>query len=305
MRATRALRGAPPRSRSRRACAGSRRSRRSCGRRSIPTAERPKQILAAHGRRAPRGRRPVSAAIDNDLKIRLEKALADAALTERGTGEIFLQLNRLLSATRSTSGRRTSSCAISPSRIRKSAEAHFAVALAAYNGGAPEGSGDDDRARRRSTSALALKPDWERAALLKAEVLARKKPDEAIAFLAQVRRGQSRGARRGRRARAALRRAEALRRGARDVPAPVGQRPQRARVRVRRRRDLDADEGLGDGRVAVHRPEARELRRQRRRRALSRADRRGGRPLRTRRSSATRRCPKASATGSRSCASPR
>ena len=66
----------------------------------------------------------------------------------------------------------------------KNAEAHFAVALAAYNGGAPEGTGDTI-ALEEIDRALAIKPDWERAALLKSEVLARKKPDDAIVFLAQ------------------------------------------------------------------------------------------------------------------------
>src|SRR5262245_40792622 len=60
-----------------------------------PTAERPKQILAALAA-GTAGRSSGDTAVDNDIKMRLEKAIADAAVTERGAGEIFLQLNRLV-----------------------------------------------------------------------------------------------------------------------------------------------------------------------------------------------------------------
>jgi tetratricopeptide (TPR) repeat protein len=146
-----------------------------------PTAERPKQMLAAIA--AAGAARGEVAPIDGDLKSKLEKAIADAALTERGNGEIFLELNRML---RDALDKRQVYELVRDlaKPYPNTAEAHFAVALAAYNGGAPEGTGDA-AALTEIERALAIKPDWERAALLKADVLARKKPDEAIAFLAQ------------------------------------------------------------------------------------------------------------------------
>jgi tetratricopeptide (TPR) repeat protein len=123
------------------------------------------------------------APIDTDLKAKLEKAIAEAALAERGNGEIFLELNRML---RDALDKRQVYELVRDlaKPYPNSAEAHFAVALAAYNGGAPEAEGDT-AALTEAERALAIKPDWERAALLKADVLARKKPDDAIAFLAQ------------------------------------------------------------------------------------------------------------------------
>jgi len=146
-----------------------------------PAAERPKQMLAAMA--AAGAARGEVAPIDNDVKSRLEKAIADAALTERGNGETFLELNRIL---RDALDKRQVYELVRDlaKPYPNSAEAHFAVALAAYNGGAPEGT-TDSVALTEADRALAIKPDWERAALLKGEVLARKKPDDAIAFLAQ------------------------------------------------------------------------------------------------------------------------
>jgi len=147
-----------------------------------PAAERPKQILAALAA-GTGGKSAAEPAYDNEVKLRLEKALSEAALTQRGPGEIFLQLNRLLG----DAFDRRQSYELVRELARpypKNAEAHFAVALAAYNGGAPEGTGDAI-AIDEVDQALALKPDWERAALLKSEVLARKKPDDAIDYLAK------------------------------------------------------------------------------------------------------------------------
>jgi len=58
------------------------------------------------------------------------------------------------------------------------------VALAAYNGGIPKGSADKvglEEAER----ALALRTDWERAALLKAEFIAQQRPEDATTYLEQ------------------------------------------------------------------------------------------------------------------------
>ncbi|MEO8755476.1 MAG: tetratricopeptide repeat protein, partial [Casimicrobiaceae bacterium] len=145
-----------------------------------PAAERPKQILAALSS-GTNGKAAVEGTVDNDLKVRLEKVIADAAISERGPGEIFLQLNNFF---RDSQDRRQTFELVRElaKPYPKSPEAHFAVALAAYNGGVPENS-TDNTAIEEVDRALALKPDWERAALLKAEILARKKPAEAIAYL--------------------------------------------------------------------------------------------------------------------------
>jgi len=146
-----------------------------------PTAERPKQMLAAIA--AAGAARGEVAPIDSDLKSKLEKAIAEAALTERGNGEMFLELNRML---RDALDKRQVYELVHDlaKPYPNNAEAHFAVALAAYNGGAPEGTGDTV-VLTEVDRALAVKPEWERAALLKGEVLARKNTDDAIAFLAQ------------------------------------------------------------------------------------------------------------------------
>jgi predicted Zn-dependent protease len=146
-----------------------------------PAAERPKQILAALAAgTAAKGSGDF--AYDSEVRARLEKALADAALTERGNGEIFLQLNRL--AGDAFDKRQVYELVKDLAKpYQKSPEAHFAIAIAAYNGGAPADTGDAV-ALDEAEKALALKPDWERAALLKSELLARKNPDDAITYLA-------------------------------------------------------------------------------------------------------------------------
>ncbi|MFO1313891.1 MAG: tetratricopeptide repeat protein [Burkholderiales bacterium] len=145
-----------------------------------PTAERPKQMLAALAASAGRGD---VAAIDPEIKARLEKALAEAAQMEQGPGELFLEINRM--ARDAFDKRQVYELVRELAKpYPNSAEAHFAIALAAYNGGAPEGQGDAV-VLEEVDRALAIKPKWERAALLKSDALARKSPDEAIAFLAK------------------------------------------------------------------------------------------------------------------------
>jgi predicted Zn-dependent protease len=145
-----------------------------------PAAERPKQILAALAAGGP-GAASADSGVDGELKARLGKVIADAALTERGVGEVFLQLNAFF---RDTQDRRQTYELVRElaKPYPSSPEAHFAVALAAYNGGIPEGS-PDNTAMLEIDRALALKPDWERAALLKTELLARRKNDDAVAYL--------------------------------------------------------------------------------------------------------------------------
>ena len=145
-----------------------------------PAAERPKQILAGDGLRAPR-RGSRRKARESELRTRLERFLADAALSGSGVGEPFLQLNRVFAQqSDKTSVFRLIGELAKP--YPTSAEAHFAdrPRRTEYR---------PDRRRDRAAEsmaavdrALALKPDWDRAVLLKAELTAKRSGDEAFAF---------------------------------------------------------------------------------------------------------------------------
>src|SRR5262249_8717217 len=63
-----------------------------------------------------------------------------------------------------------------------SAEAHFAVALAALNTGLTD-EAITKAANDEVNRALELRPDWDRAAVLKAEIISKRSPDDAIAYL--------------------------------------------------------------------------------------------------------------------------
>lgn len=142
-----------------------------------PSAERPRQILAAL---ASGDTSQLADPATEDLRTRLERLLADAATSGQGVGEIFLQLNRAFAQ---QSDKRAVHALIRDlaKPYDKAAEAHFAVALAAYNA-----IGDDAKlgsdAVREVDRALVLRPDWERAALLKGEILGRRLPGDAIGF---------------------------------------------------------------------------------------------------------------------------
>jgi len=146
-----------------------------------PDAERPQQILSALAAGGG-GREPEAGSnTEADLKARLEKILADQALSGAGVGDAFLQLNRALSR---LSDKKAVYDLVRDlaSPYASSPEAHYAVALAAQNASA----GDPAMvavALDRVDRALALKPDWERAALLKAEILAKRSNEEAVAYL--------------------------------------------------------------------------------------------------------------------------
>ena len=116
-----------------------------------------------------------------DLKADLERVLAEAAANGNALGEAFLQLNHALtSQSDKTSVFRLVVELAKP--YPDVAEAHFAVALAGYNTGLSDADivaasiGAADRA-------LELKPAWERAALIKADILAKGSPESAIRFL--------------------------------------------------------------------------------------------------------------------------
>jgi|SoiMethySBSTD1v2_1073268.scaffolds.fasta_scaffold169320_2 tetratricopeptide (TPR) repeat protein len=143
-----------------------------------PAAERPKRVLAALA--ADDGKGVPSSAADDELRSRIERVLADAALSGPGVGDVFMQLNRLFA--QQSDKRAVLTLVRDVARpYPKTPEAHYAVALAAFAAGddmatASEASDEIDRA-------LALRPDWERAALLKAEILGRKSDASAIEWL--------------------------------------------------------------------------------------------------------------------------
>jgi tetratricopeptide (TPR) repeat protein len=143
-----------------------------------PAAERPKRVLAALA--ADDGKGLPSSAADDELRSRIERVLADAALSGPGVGDVFMQLNRLFA--QQSDKRAVLALVRDVARpYPKTPEAHYAVALAAFAAGddmatASEASDEIDRA-------LALRPDWERAALLKAEILGRKSDASAMEWL--------------------------------------------------------------------------------------------------------------------------
>jgi tetratricopeptide (TPR) repeat protein len=144
-----------------------------------PTAQRPKQVLAVIERAGPGGD-----FADGEIKAQIEKALAQAAATPGALADAFLQLNHLLSqeSDRAATYRLIEALA---EPYRNVPEAHFAVALAAFNAG-PKDMAMRTTALREIDNALAIKPGWDRAVLLKSEVLDRDSPAAAIAYLAAV-----------------------------------------------------------------------------------------------------------------------
>jgi len=136
-----------------------------------PSSERARQMVIMLGQSGGTG----------DLKSDLERVLADAAANGKTLGEAFMQLNRALSG-------QTDKTAVYKlvSELAKPypgvAEAHFAVALAGYNTGLTDLAITAD-ATREIDRALELKPGWDRAALVKADILAKSSPDNAIKYL--------------------------------------------------------------------------------------------------------------------------
>ena len=145
-----------------------------------PDAERPRQIIAAYA--SGTGAVPEVPSGALDLRAHLERILAETAATSsQAVGEAFMQLNQLLGQeTDKAETFRIVTALAKP--YPKIAEAHFAVALAAYNTGLTD-IGMVAAARSAVDQALAIKPGWERAAVLKSEVLAKQSPADAIAYL--------------------------------------------------------------------------------------------------------------------------
>jgi len=127
-----------------------------------PKAERPGQILAAvaSGNAASlQDELP-----ESELRGRLERFLADAAVSGTGVGEPFLQINRVF-------GHQSDKVAVFrliddlAKPYPGSAEAQFAIALAGLNTGLAD-PGIAKAAMEAADRALALRPDWDRAVLL-------------------------------------------------------------------------------------------------------------------------------------------
>jgi len=136
------------------------------------SAERPKRVLAALAADNNTGAIPDTVAND-ELRARIERVLADAALSGPGVGDVFLQLNRLFSQ---QSDRRAVLSLVRDvaKPYPKTPESHYAVALAAF--GVTDDAASAKEARDEVDRALELRPAWERAAILKAEILARESP---------------------------------------------------------------------------------------------------------------------------------
>ncbi|HEX5863464.1 MAG TPA: tetratricopeptide repeat protein, partial [Casimicrobiaceae bacterium] len=136
-----------------------------------PSSDRAKQMVTMLGQPGASG----------DLKGDLERLLADAAAGGKTLGDAFLQLNRALSAqTDKVVVYRLVSDLAKP--YPGVAEAQFAVALAAYNTGLTDVE-IAAASMRAVDRALQLKPGWERAALVKADILAKGSPESAIRYL--------------------------------------------------------------------------------------------------------------------------
>ena len=145
-----------------------------------PSAERPKHVLAALESNNNTGAIP-STASNDELRARIEHVLANAALTGPGVGDVFMQLNRLFS---DQSDKRAVLALVREvaKPYPKTPEAHYAVAIAAFGVGADDAASVKE-ARDEADRALELRPTWERAVILRAEIVGRSSPQDALAVL--------------------------------------------------------------------------------------------------------------------------
>ncbi len=144
-----------------------------------PTATRPKQIIAA-AQNGTMGAQPLEEA-GGELESRLRDLIADAVANNKGAGEIFLQLNHALAQqTDKLTAFKVVQDLAKP--YPDMAEAQFALSLAATNTGLASAT-MTATAMKAIDRALELKPDWDRAALLKSEILGNTSRSSAIDFL--------------------------------------------------------------------------------------------------------------------------
>jgi len=136
-----------------------------------PTSDRARQMVAVL--KQPGG--------TGDLKADLERLLADAATKGNTLGEAFLQLNRALSQQPDKTAvyKLVTELAQPYPGVP---EAQFAVALAGFNTGLNDVE-IASASMRAVDRALELNPGWERAVLLKADLLAKGSPDSAVRYL--------------------------------------------------------------------------------------------------------------------------
>jgi tetratricopeptide (TPR) repeat protein len=136
-----------------------------------PSADRAKQMVVTLSQPGSGG----------DIKAELERVLAEAGADSKTLADAFVQLNQALAAQadKTVVYRLIVELAKPYPAV---AEAQFAVALAGYNTGLSdlEITAASIRAADR---ALELKPGWERAALIKADLLAKTSPEGAIRYL--------------------------------------------------------------------------------------------------------------------------
>jgi len=143
-----------------------------------PTADRPKQVIAAAGRGSG------GEVAESDFKGQVERALAQAAGSPTALADAFLQINQLLGQEPDKAATYRLVAAVAEP-YPNVPEAHFAVALAAYNTGLKD-IGTLAAATGAVDRALVLKPGWERALLLKSEIVGKESPAAAIAYLKGV-----------------------------------------------------------------------------------------------------------------------
>jgi tetratricopeptide (TPR) repeat protein len=136
-----------------------------------PSSDRARQMVTMLGQPGASG----------DLKGDLERLLADASANGKTLGDAFLQLNRALSAQPDKVAvyRLVSDLAKPYPGVP---EAHLAVAVAGYNTGLTDVE-ILAVATRAVDRALELRPGWERAVLVKADILAKGSSESAIAYL--------------------------------------------------------------------------------------------------------------------------
>lgn len=138
-----------------------------------PKADRARQMVASLA----------IAGAGSDLKAELQRVLIEATANDKSLGEAFLQLNQALAAqTDKSAAFRLVQDLAKP--YPKVAEAWFAIALAGYNTMLTDPA-IAAAAASAADRALELKPGWDRAALIKADILAKGSPEAAIAFLKQ------------------------------------------------------------------------------------------------------------------------
>ena len=143
-----------------------------------PDAERPRQLVKAL---SASGGSVEALAGGGATKAEVERALAAAAASPEALAAAFLELNRLFAhETDKAAAFRTVSDLAQP--YPNVAEAQFAVALAGYASGLTDLS-IVTASRVAIDRTLALKPGWERAVLLKSEILNAESPDVAAAYL--------------------------------------------------------------------------------------------------------------------------